>query len=1641
MARKRLNKKVALIGSAFFVFLVLGTIGVILYLSQDPEKFIEDGDVAAKAADEAIDDQIRAEEYEKAIDRYNKARSLAKTDSLKIKIFFKLVDVHLKTDEWNYVLGCWSKIIQIEPENVKARYGRLKCFYIMANNGARGVWKEIASQASEFIEAVDEDLLTENIAQWESFDVREKPPAKQLGAYLYLLKGRALLEMARMGAVTDPDDSLSRAIDDLEKSRELEPGNVNVYWHLAQAVITKGDIFASRGNLEERDKTREQAEQRLEQAVEIAGADPSAHINLLVMKPVLTQMTGREWFQSLEPEYLSLVDKFPSSAQTHSALAGFYLRLGPKHLDKAIEAIEKAIELDRENVAYAIIAANLYYRRSSIYGQKQGLYKAIEVAQNTLKLPDAQEETGPRRRAVRMNRISLYAFLANCYIEQIFESQRTGIGTDLEKQEWLTNAEQAVHEIEQLFGSGEEPQVVKWRGMLELAKGNKNIAIRKLYATYEQLKAAGQRDAQLSYTLAKLFENTTELGAVNEFFISALSLFDRNVPDKIDETRPDALLDYAEVLLRLESYRRGLNVIDFFENGYWTNERSKTLRIKALIGARQFDEAEKELAGRPEPDDPNTIKLNIALVRAKILQIKRTLARKQVDEGSDWLSDTEKTGAGLATRRGEAGALPETSGESMAAELQGHLDVLIELTEKLLPIDTNAVEGSMAVICNNYIAAGKIEQALAIVNKFLEYSPDNTLVLFYEKLLFEPEPHNVSRQRRREIRKAVLSGVDDPTLKAVKLGVFYQQGNEPNEAAAEFKKVLKAEAWQEGREITDFQRLAVGYLFDIAIETKNWELAEQVAELVQRRNMDECNGQFFAARLAIDKEEYEDAMTRIEECLKQRAVFSHGFMLRSNINAALGNEDASLKDVQKAAYLNPLDKDIARGLAFVLYRRNQKLGDNVSSDQMIETRDALIKAIRLSPRQWQLQSFYAEYVSRENPEEALAIRQRLQKALPSVANALLLGRMAMRMALSETDTKRKELLFGITASAFKQARTMEPQNKAVLDGYAEYYRLTGQGKKAEELLVQSQDKRLLLRHHFRAGQLDEARRVAEELYNADSKDIVAVKSLLLIAEATIDREAVEKYSEKLLLLEDDVENRLVQIQALLKVGLVKEAEHKLQSFREKYPDEPRALLLRAWLVMKQGRLKKALELINQSLQSDQNNPMAWRLRGEMKLFMANYEQAIIDLRKSKSLSNDPLTRLSLAKAYLRMGREDDAVIELKNMIDLPKAPVESRILLGRIYLRLGRKKALDKFYDETLDKFPESVFWHNEAGAYALAAGYFDKAERLYKQAWQKGRKYSDNDTGEALHGYLRSLMLAEKLDKLFEEAGKYVDGDFAPIAFIGMAGAKLKLGNRADAVQYSRKALSKAFARTEQDLAAWVLQRVYLLLGAEEVRKYCKERLEADPDSLAANFTMYSLTRVNGEYNKAVDYIDKCLQIIETPPETGQRRVEYVVQKAETLQLAYNKTSDRNYLDRAVEAYESLLAEMPNNIDALNNLAYMLAENNERLTEALRYIERVHEIRPNNPGFLDTYAYVLYRNQRLSEAAEFLQAALLQYDSQGIGVPADVYEHLGMIEEKLGNRPQALAAYEQALQVGQDTLSEAVKERFKAAVERLSQR
>ena len=168
MAKKRLNKKVALIGSAVFALLLMVAIVWVLYVSRDPDKFIGDAEIAARTARETSDPNERENAINTAIRFYGKAYGRIKTDPEKVEILFKLADLHLLVEDWRNALGCWVAITDIQSDDVAARFARLKYYETLADSYSQTgaiaptLWKQIAEQTNEFIELAEKmDLMEE----------------------------------------------------------------------------------------------------------------------------------------------------------------------------------------------------------------------------------------------------------------------------------------------------------------------------------------------------------------------------------------------------------------------------------------------------------------------------------------------------------------------------------------------------------------------------------------------------------------------------------------------------------------------------------------------------------------------------------------------------------------------------------------------------------------------------------------------------------------------------------------------------------------------------------------------------------------------------------------------------------------------------------------------------------------------------------------------------------------------------------------------------------------------------------------------------------------------------------------------------------------------------------------------------------------------------------------------------------------------------------------------------------------------------------------------------------------------------------------------------------------------------------------
>ncbi len=103
-------------------------------------------------------------------------------------------------------------------------------------------------------------------------------------------------------------------------------------------------------------------------------------------------------------------------------------------------------------------------------------------------------------------------------------------------------------------------------------------------------------------------------------------------------------------------------------------------------------------------------------------------------------------------------------------------------------------------------------------------------------------------------------------------------------------------------------------------------------------------------------------------------------------------------------------------------------------------------------------------------------------------------------------------------------------------------------------------------------------------------------------------------------------------------------------------------------------------------------------------------------------------------------------------------------------------------------------------------------------------------------------------------------------------------------------------------------------------------------------------------------------------------------------------------HTERAIEMFETCLANDPEFADALNYLAYLWAVRGERLDEALRHAQTALSLDPQNSAYLDTLGWIYYQQGRYEEALSFLRQA----DALRPNDP-EILDHIEKTVEKLG--------------------------------------
>jgi len=119
---------------------------------------------------------------------------------------------------------------------------------------------------------------------------------------------------------------------------------------------------------------------------------------------------------------------------------------------------------------------------------------------------------------------------------------------------------------------------------------------------------------------------------------------------------------------------------------------------------------------------------------------------------------------------------------------------------------------------------------------------------------------------------------------------------------------------------------------------------------------------------------------------------------------------------------------------------------------------------------------------------------------------------------------------------------------------------------------------------------------------------------------------------------------------------------------------------------------------------------------------------------------------------------------------------------------------------------------------------------------------------------------------------------------------------------------------------------------------------------------------------------------------------------------------------DEAAAVFLEGLKQWPKAHRIMNYLAYMWAEQNTRLDDAMHHVERALEFEPDNGAYVDTRGWIRYRQGDYEGALTDIRRA-----HELLGDDPEILDHLGDVHAALGNSDKALTYWMRSYRLDPD--------------------
>lgn len=509
-----------------------------------------------------------------------------------------------------------------------------------------------------------------------------------------------------------------------------------------------------------------------------------------------------------------------------------------------------------------------------------------------------------------------------------------------------------------------------------------------------------------------------------------------------------------------------------------------------------------------------------------------------------------------------------------------------------------------------------------------------------------------------------------------------------------------------------------------------------------------------------------------------------------------------------------------------------------------------------------------------------------------------------------------------------------------------------------------------------------------------------------------------------------------------------------------------------------AELRQVLEL---SPAEDQNGQIDAReitlIVGQLKT--GDFAAALENVERLKKDHPDNV-RLVVLAGIAHMGRQEvePAKAAFARAAELDPRSVDARLNLAQLQASEGQLDAAKTLLQEVLTQHPD-----NYAAMLALASIAQRSGNAAEQAKWlEQVVTAQPNLPGPRLQLALFYLGHQQPGNAL-ETAQVGLEQDSDSIEFLGVAGqAQLQLGQAEQAITTFERLVKRAPKTVESH---FLLARAYALAGRhEQMQSELKRALELDPNHLPSQVALVRFLALDGQQEEAKKRLQALkvanpddpdvlaqegwLLLHERRPEEALKPLQAAFDHSgpavsrdvvETLALAHwearqwdkslavregwlrNNPSDIsmllalgqgytqiNRLDAATATYQRVHALMPDNVVALNNLAWLLQVSAP--DEALGYAERANQLAPGTASILDTLGWLVLQKGDAARAVTLFEEAAQKVPSN----PQYQY-HLAQALGRAGDKDRAKDVLQKLLA---DKRLEAEHPKIRAMLERI---